>query len=331
MSLFFDYLKAHRKNILLFSLFAIVFLVVFSLYDLPLEAVLYAIVLCLVIALIFTLVNYMKFYRRHELLNRLQDSITIGLEELPVSQNLIEEDYLTILKILYEHKSNIESEQAMSHREMMDYYTLWAHQIKTPISAMQLLLQSKESEQNRELLEQLFKIEQYAEMVLQYLRLESISSDLVFKRYSLDDMVKQTVRKYAKFFIRKKITLEYSSLDCKILTDEKWLVFALEQILSNALKYTNRGKISIYMDTKASKTLIIEDTGIGIQEEDLPRIAERGYTGYNGRLDKKSTGIGLYLVKRILTKLSHTIEIQSEVGKGTKVKIGLDMVDIIGE
>jgi len=117
-----------------------------------------------------------------------------------------------------------------------------------------------------------------------------------------------------------------AELNCQVLTDEKWLVFVIEQLLSNALKHTPQGKISIYMDKNKSKTLVIQDTGIGIQPEDLPRVFEKGFTGYNGRTDKKSTGIGLYLCKRILTKLSNTITIESEVGKGTVVKIGLDTI-----
>jgi signal transduction histidine kinase len=116
-----------------------------------------------------------------------------------------------------------------------------------------------------------------------------------------------------------------------VLTDEKWLLFVIEQVLSNALKYTNEGEISIYMDSSLPDTLVIEDTGIGIQEEDLPRIFEKGFTGYNGRSDKKSTGIGLYLCRRILNKLSHTINIESEVGKGTRVKIGLDTTGAVSE
>jgi len=193
---------------------------------------------------------------------------------------------------------------------------------------MRLLLQSEQSETNSELLEQLFKIEQYVEMALQYLRLENISSDLVLKEHSLDTIVKQAVRKYSNSFIRKKIKLNYAELNHNVLTDEKWLVFVIEQILSNALKYTDSGEISIYMDDEMPDTLVIEDTGIGIAEEDLPRVFERGFTGYTGRIDKKATGIGLFLCKQILDRLSHTITIESQVGEGTKVKIGLDVIDI---
>jgi len=242
--------------------------------------------------------------------------------------SLIEKDYHELIKEIDKSRLEIINEKNKSYSDMVDYYTIWAHQIKTPIAAMRLILQSEKSEINDELLEQLFKTEQYVEMVLQYLRLESLNSDLLLKKYSLDNIVKQAVRKYSRSFIRKKIKLNYNDLNCNVITDEKWLVFVVEQILSNSLKYTNSGEISVYMDENLPDTLVIEDTGIGIEQEDIPRVFEKGFTGYNGRTDKKSTGIGLYLCRQILNKLSHTVDIESEVGKGTKVKINLHTENI---
>ena len=163
-------------------------------------------------------------------------------------------------------------------------------------------------------------VEQYVQMALQYLRMEKMTSDLVFARYDLDALIRQAVRKYAPLFIRRKIILSYEPVHCEVLTDEKWLVFVLEQILSNALKYTVEGSISIYME---DDWLVIEDTGIGICSEDLPRIFEKGFTGYNGRSDKKSTGIGLYLCKQIIEKLRCQIRVESKLGKGTRVLLHL--------
>lgn len=180
----------------------------------------------------------------------------------------------------------------------------------------------------RQFQEEQIKMEQYVQMALQYLRMEKMTSDLVFARYDLDALIRQAVRKYAPLFIRRKIILSYEPVHCEVLTDEKWLVFVLEQILSNALKYTKSGSIHIYLSPDAPKTLVIEDTGIGIAPEDLPRIFEKGYTGCNGRADKRSTGIGLYLCRQIMEKLSHTIRIESEMGVGTKVYLGLDTVSL---
>ncbi|MEA4890532.1 MAG: sensor histidine kinase [Clostridiaceae bacterium] len=327
--LIISYLRRNIRPILLFCLFTIILAAVFYLYDLPEEAVAYAVLLCVCAAIFFMAVDCWQYIKRHKALHGLLCSITLRIDELPAPMDLHEEDYQKLIATLHRDKMQIISNADNARSDMVNYYTLWAHQIKTPIAAMRLLLQSEENGQNTELSMELFKIEQYVEMVLQYLRLDSTSTDYVIKKYSLDSIVKQAVRKYAKQFIQRKIGLDYSALNIDVLTDEKWLVFVVEQILSNALKYTNAGKISIYMENADSKTLVIEDTGIGIQAEDLPRVFEKGFTGYNGRTDKKSTGIGLYLCKRIVTKLSHTLTISSEVGKGTKVKIGLDSVRLI--
>jgi len=321
-----SYLKSRIKIALLLAVFALTFALIFSLYDLPLEAVGYAALLCAAIGALYAISGSYRYYRQHCRLEELQNRITLSIDDLPVPKDLPEKDYQQLIEKLFQDKVKFAENASREEQDMVDYYTLWAHQIKTPIAAMRLLLQSEESERNKELVIELFKIEQYVEMVLQYLRIHSESSDFVIQKYSLDDIVRQAIRKYAKMFIYKKIRLDFEDLHCQVLTDDKWLVFVVEQILSNSLKYTNKGTISIYMED--NRTLVIEDTGIGIKGEDLPRVFEKGFTGYNGRDDKKSTGIGLYLCKRILSKLSHTIVIESEVGKGTRVKIGLDTMNL---
>ena len=323
-----SYFKVRVKGIILLGLFCTIFALVFSLYNLPVEPVVYASVLCACIGVIFLIIDFIGLYNRHKLLQDLKSSITLSFDKLPEPKDIIEKDYKDLLTTLYSNNIQIAHSADMSRSNLIDYYTLWAHQIKIPISAMGLILQWSESELNSELSMELFKIEQYVEFVLQYLRLESMSSDLVLKKYSLDDIVKQAVRKYARMFVRKKIKLDFKELSCEVLTDEKWLVFVIEQILSNALKYTKEGTISIYMDNFSEKTLVIEDTGIGIREEDINRICERGFTGYNGRWDKKSTGLGLYLCKQILSKLSHSIAIDSRVDEGTKVMINLATIEV---
>lgn len=323
LHVFIPYLK---ENILVIAAGAVSFLIftiIFLLYSLPLEPVLYAAILTIFFISVVSAVHLVSFYKRHSMLCKLKNSIALSDYMFPHTLSLIERDYQELIKEIDKSRLEVINEKNKSYSDMVDYYTTWAHQIKTPIAAMRLILQYEKSEVNDELLEQLFKTEQYVEMVMQYLRLESMNSDLLLKRYSLDNIVKQAVRKYSRSFIRKKIKLNYDDLDCSVITDEKWLVFVVEQILSNSLKYTNSGEISIYMDESLPETLVIEDTGIGIEQEDLPRVFEKGFTGYNGREDKKSTGIGLYLCKQILNKLLHTIEIESKVGKGTKVKINL--------
>ncbi|NLX78003.1 MAG: HAMP domain-containing histidine kinase [Clostridiaceae bacterium] len=327
----FSYLKSRKNAILIILVSSGIFTAVFFLYDLSPEPVGYASILTLFFILIIAVFDYIRFVRQHRILKQLQQSVASTDFLLPKPKNLVEEDYQQLIRILDRARSSAINEMERNYYDMVDYYTIWAHQIKIPISAMRLVLQSSRSEENDELQQQLFRIEHYVEMVLQYLRTESMNADLLLKRVQLDDIVKNAVKQYAKAFIRKKIKLNYSSVNHEVLTDEKWLTFVLKQILSNALKYTNSGEISIYMDPCLPDTLVIEDTGTGIEPEDLPRIFERGFTGYNGRLDQKSTGIGLYLCKRILDRLSHSINVSSEAGKGTRVMIGFKKAEIADE
>ena len=315
-----SYLKRHYKIIILFSLFIIIFAGVFSLYDLEAEAVLYAAVLCLCVGIISFAFGLYKYIQRHKILRELLRNIDLSIEGLPEPNGQIEEDYQNMLRELYSVNMKIRSEADSARRDMEDYYTLWAHQIKTPIAAMRLLLSEDGASSNSLLLGELFKTEQYVDMVLQYVRLRSDSSDLLLQKYSLDEITKGCLRKYARLFALKNLEFSFTETGLTALTDEKWLAFVIEQIFSNSLKYTQSGKISIYAE---GEKLVIEDTGIGIRAEDLPRVCEKGYTGASGRSDKKSTGIGLFLCKSILTKLGHGLEISSKVGVGTKVKICL--------
>lgn len=320
------YIKQNIKVIFLFIVFALVFGIVFSLYDLEIEAIYYSVMLCSFIGLIYICINFINYYKKHIQLYKLQNEISISLENLPSPKTLMEEDYTNLILTLNKEYKTYISKSDIAKSDMIDYYTMWVHQIKTPISAMKLLIQTSESEISSDLSSELFKIEQYVEMVLSYIRSGSNENDFVIKEYDLDNIVRQAIRKYAPLFIRKKINLDFQPTTYKVLTDEKWLVFVIEQLLSNAIKYTNKGKISIY--PLEDKKLVIEDTGIGISQEDIPRIFDKGFTGYNGRTDKKATGLGLYLCKNILDKLSHKISIESEVGVKTKVILDLSMLNV---
>lgn len=334
----------------MYAVFAGVFAAVSYLYDVSMDAVQYAFLLSAVWLLVFGGLDYMRYVRRHRELLEAERMLGSDIDGMPEAATLVEEDYQRIVTKLYEARREIESEDRIVRKEMVDYYSMWVHQIKTPIAAMHVLLQAfeegrfHEEEQagedgagmytghqmsmqqcGKEMKLELFKIEQYVEMVLTYLRMEGMSADLSFGICSLDSIIRQAVRKYSQMFILRKIRLEYAAVEAKVLTDEKWMVFVIEQILSNALKYTPSGKISIYMEEAC---LVIEDTGIGIWPEDLPRVFEKGFTGYNGRTDKKSTGIGLYLCKSVMDKLMHKIWIQSEAGKGTKVYLSFERKSI---
>ena len=255
-------------------------------------------------------------------------------EQLPEYMDIIEGDYQELAKELYQAKRELISENRIARKEMLDYYGMWVHQIKTPIAALDILLQNAEhnlyqSDEKATIHEavsvadmkmELFKIEQYVEMALNYLRFEEMSNDLVLERNSLEQLVRQVVKKYAAIFIYNHISIQLEHLDYTVLTDEKWFGFVLEQILSNALKYTKQGSVKISAEESVNGLrVLVKDTGIGIRSEDLPRIFEKGFTGYNGRENKKSTGIGLYLCKNIMDKLQWNIMADSEVGTGTKI------------
>lgn len=233
------------------------------------------------------------------------------------------------LALLEMDKKNRAIEEREKLNDLMDYYTLWAHQIKTPIAASSLLVGEIEDKKVKNQLEQeLFKIESYVNIVLQYLRLESFHEDLVLKKENLEDLVKEIVKKYAIFFIQKGLSLHLHDLDRTIITDRKWFVVILEQVLSNSLKYTSQGGIEIYFQ---EDTLYIKDSGLGIQDADLLRVFERGFSGYNGRLTQQSSGLGLYLSKKISDELGHQISIASQVGQGTTVMISFSEKKMIFE
>lgn len=299
------------------------------LYDIPFEKTRYiaefsgaGVFLCL-------LVDILKYAERWKELKRcIATSDTYPGMFYTVPGDL-EALYRSMIAKMRQEKEELIFEDQKRYTEMMDYYGMWAHQIKTPIAAMRILVQSgmdrEENEENQKLFRQLqmelLKTEQYVEMVLSYLKICDIAKDMVLERCDLGKVVRQAVKKYSRLFILQKLSLEMGEIAEIVLTDEKWLSFVVEQILSNALKYTKSGSVSIYLEQEG--VLVIKDTGIGISAEDLPRIMEKGYTGYNGRIDKRSTGIGLYLCKKVMDKLHHQLRIDSEDGKGTKVVLDL--------
>lgn len=326
----FSFLKIRKVLIIIFTGIVVIFGILFYLYDIPFDAIIYGCELSFVWCAVCLFIDFYKYYKRHKLLHINREQFFDDAEQLPEHMDIIEYDYQELAKELYQAKQELISKNRIAKKELLDYYGMWVHQIKTPIAAMDILLQNTERMlyqlDEKEMMQkaisvsdmkmELFKIEQYVEMALNYLRVEDISSDLVFKKHELDDMVRQVIRKYAKIFISKKIKIDFKPTKACIVTDEKWFIFVLEQIISNALKYIKKGQIFIYMK---EKSLVIKDTGIGIPAEDLPRIFEKGFTGYNGRENKKSTGIGLYLCKNIMDKLQWNITVDSEVGSGTKI------------
>lgn len=326
MKLFWKYISGHRKIIAAFLLFVIAFAASFYLYHLPVEAVIYPTLICAVIAAVFIAVDFTGVSRDHRMLSEIKKLSADMIDILPEVKNISDEDHQAVIRALQNEINGLNSLYSAKYNDMTEYYTVWVHQIKTPITSMRLSLENEDTALSRKLSYDLFQIEQYVEMVLAFLRLNSDASDYVFKEYPLDDMIEQSVSKFASEFIARKIELDYTPARTSIITDDKWMMFVIEQILSNALKYTKSGSIKIYL--QEPETLCIEDTGIGISAGDLPRVFEKGYTGCNGRRDKRASGIGLYLCKRICDKLGIGISISSEPDKGTKVMLDLEQYDL---
>ena len=244
------------------------------------------------------------------------------LRELPPPESLAEEDYRAQLLHLRQLCTELQSAADNRYRDAIEYYTTWAHQIKTPIASMRLALQGEDTALFRRLLSDLSRTEQYVEMVMAFLRLEDAPGDYVFREVALDEVLRQALRRFSAEFIDRRLRLDYTPTGLTVLTDEKWLCFVLEQLLSNALKYTREGSITV--ELAGERVLAIRDTGIGIPEGDQSRVFERFY-----RVDKShsraigGTGLGLSIVKHAVAYHHGTLRLESQPGKGTVITVTL--------
>lgn len=300
----------------------LLFVVSFALFQLPVAAVLYPAALSAIWLGLFALTDFVKTLRQHRRLASVKAMTDVMVELLPEARSLEGAEYRQVIERLCEEQKAAQQNMEKKYDDMVEYYTIWVHQIKTPIASMRLHLQNEDSALSRQLSSDLFRIEQYVEMVLMFLRLDSESSDYVIREQDLDRVVRSAVKKYAAEFISRKIHLVYEPVTAQVITDEKWLSFVVEQVLSNALKYTRSGG-TITVTLEEPKMLTIRDTGMGIAPEDLPRIFEKGYTGYRGREDRRASGIGLYLCRRICRNLGHSISAESVPDVGTTIRIDL--------
>lgn len=251
-------------------------------FILSLEIILF----CMLIFLIKEWMNYVKEE------NILQEMENIQIENKTLRNKMIEE-----------------------RNDLEEYFLLWIHQIKTPITVCNLILGKPDADYR--LKEQIFYIEDYTNMAMNYLKLKTRASDMDICEVDLDSIISGVIKKYSIIFIEKKIKLNYKKTEAKVVSDTKWLSILLEQVISNALKYTKSGEITILYDNKTNK-LTVKDTGIGIPSSDIKKIFDRGYSGFNGRLNEKSSGLGLYMVGKIALLLGITIEVESKVNIGSE-------------
>lgn len=328
-----QYLIYRRALILLYLAVMILFPGVQVICRVTLSPVLSVMQIITFFMVIFWIGDFLRFRGRHRQLEQIARQLSVQPHEFPQPRNLCEADDFMVIQGLYDKLRDSLQAVDEHHAEQEEVYTLWVHQIKTPIAALQLLEQSDLpfDDKARGLLRQeLFKIEQYVEMALQYIKMEDLSTDLVVREYSLQEIVRASVKKYAPLFIYKKLTIEIEDFDTVVLTDSKWLSFIIEQLLSNAIKYTYAGGVSISCKKKMNgrpAELHIRDTGIGIKREDLQRVFEKGYTGYNGRVDKKASGIGLYLARKVAREMAHEVYLDSIVSEGTLAVVRFPLHD----
>ena len=292
-------IKGYLKKIIPVSITTIIILSVFytNFFLLEADKEVFYISSQIVIYLYFVYILVSLFFFKKE------DSIKKRFIELEREYKLKNDEFLNI------------------QNDIQEYFLTWVHQIKTPITASKLIADSNFEDKNmRDIRKQLIYIEDYTNMALSYLKMINHNTDMDITKVKLDDIIRILLKKYSIFFISSHISLEYEHIEDKITTDPKWFTISLEQIISNSIKYTKNGMLKITYNREYNYLEVL-DTGIGIDKKDLPKIFDKGYSGFNGRLNQKSSGIGLFLAKTISEKLGQKIDIQSEVGKGTKVRI----------
>lgn len=326
--LLFRYISDRRRVLFCGLILFLAAAVLMLLYGLTSSEIGYCALVTATLALMLSLPDFVRYCRAVRKFSAVKRMASQGSPEPlspegPLPQQLLMET----AELLRTRAADLDSLAATRQEELIDYYTLWVHQVKTPLAAMDLILQSGQlpPEETEALRQELFKVERYMEMLLGYLRLHSISSDLRLEQKSIRPIAARAVKKFATQFIYKKLRVDLEEFDNRVVTDEKWLLFVLEQLISNSIKYTLTGGVIISMDK--DDVLTIADTGIGIDPADLPRVCERGFTGQNGRAERSSTGLGLYLCKSVLDKLQTPFEIKSEPGKGTTVLLYLGRPD----
>ena len=313
-----EYLKMKKTSIIgILGVYAILFVFVY-LYRIPIEVILYPFILTIVFVLMVLLFDYVKYKEKVNKIIQICNDISSCYSVKINDKNIFDEYYLDIINELLKENRKQVSQIQKKISDINDYFSIWVHQIKTPIASMKLKIDNEQMDL-LQLASDLNRIDHYVDLVLSFLKFDEEKIDLYFRKTDVDKIMRESLKKFSNDFIIKKIRLDYKLSKREVLTDEKWLSFVFDQLLSNALKYTDKGTISIYYDEDSC--LCIKDSGIGIALADMERLFEKGFTGYNGRQYKKASGIGLYMCKRMCDKLNIAISIESVVNEYTLVKL----------
>ena len=296
----------------MYALTSALYFLSFYLYHLPLSYFWISLLFNLTLLLILSIWLFIQFRKKLLLIQNfffVQDLDDLSSPSELVYQQLIEQLIVAESEKGLEEKSRMESLQTM--------VKMWSHQMKVPLSALSLMAQTDQLDR-QEVRQQLLRLENYLDTLLTYLKFSQHKDDFRFEALSARSLVVDLVKKYRVSCLAKELSVEVSG-DWQLKSDKKWLSFAISQILDNAIKYSKRGgHIQVQLDEDGIQ---IADTGMGILPEDLPRLFEEGFTGYNGHEHKKATGLGLYMTKQVLDKLDLAIRVHSQVEEGTQVFI----------
>lgn len=305
------FIQEYRSLFVCYLLLSFSFLLLFFLYRLPFHFLMNAILLSGVVFTLFIVGLFWQFHNRMTILQHYIDEDCVHLLNKPIDHaylELINKEKQETSAQLLAYKSREEGLQSI--------VKMWSHQMKVPLAAISLMSQTGNIKP-QDVQHQLMRLEHYLANLLNYLKLNGQHSDFRFEQVEVKEIIIEIIQKYRHQFLQKDVEISIDGT-WSVKTDRKWLSFALSQVIDNALKYSSTGgKISIVLD----KGISIQDTGIGILPEDIPRLFDEGFTGYNGREHQKATGFGLYLTKRILDQLECDIQVESQVEVGTRVSI----------
>lgn len=288
------YIYSRKNELFIIAFILLLFLIVFYLFGFMFSAYLLSVSIIIIIYMIYFITHFFTF--------------------------IDDENKIKQIEILEKQIQQLKNKQNSYQEEIESYFLLWVHQIKTPITASKLLLERKNEDNKEEVLQEIIQIDNYTNLALNYLKILNESTDMSFKEIELDTIIQNLIKRYAMIFIHNKTKLHYKKIDSIVLTDPKWSTVMIEQILNNSLKYAKGNDIYIYFD-QITNELVIHDTGIGISESDLPKIFDKGYSGFNGMLDEKSSGVGLYVVRNISRRLNQKVSVNSKLNEYTIFKI----------
>lgn len=322
-----DYIK--DKGLFIAINLMIFMITSFLMYSANVASVIIFLIFCVWFLPLFSymLIEYIKFRKYFNTVENILENLDKKylLPEILKEPNFIEGEKINyIIQMLSRDMHENVKYYKNIQEEYREYIEMWVHEIKTPIASTKLLIENNTNEITRKIYTQIDKIENFVEQVLYYSRSDEVGKDYIIKKIELSQIVKRVVKKNQRDFIGKRISLRLGELDEVIYSDAKWIEFILNQIVGNAIKYSKGQEDKIKIESKKlanSVILTIEDNGVGISERDLNRVFEKGFTGENGRKFGKSTGIGLYLCKKLCNKMGLGLNIESEEDKGTKVTV----------